>query len=370
MSTMKGIAVSISSQFFLDMMAMEVPYLTDAHTDSTFSQKNALSFAMHLLTNINPKDPKSLLAGEVPGMRSESTTLLYSAKATKTTDSPADYTPPAEVFKPEVSAPSSQIPEGGEPAAGAEKDPNADAGNPAGNSADNSNGQAPDGGKTVAPAERKKAVFIYHSHNRESFLSELKDRGINSPDLAFDAKTNITLVGKRLSEKIEQLGIGTVHSNVDYPSSVQSFNYAKSYAYSSKTVKEVLAAHRDVRLVFDVHRDSLQRDRTTVRINGKDYAQIYFVVGKRNPNWEENSDFANTIHTKLEESYSGISRGVFGKSSHGNAEYNQSLSPNSILMEIGGPYNTLEEMYRTADLLAGIIAEIYWEAEKVSAPAR
>ena len=38
-------------------------------------------------------------------------------------------------------------------------------------------------------------------------------------------------------------------------------------------------------------------------------------------------------------------------------------------MEIGGPYNTLEEMYRTADLLAELIADVYRQAEKVNATA-
>mgnify|MGYP001196911739 FL=1 len=99
------------------------------------------------------------------------------------------------------------------------------------------------------------------------------------------------------------------------------------------------------------------------------YAQVYFIVGTKNPNWKKNAEFANRIHKLLEQRMPGISRGVYAKSHNGNAEYNQSLSPNSILMEIGGPYNTLEEMYRTADLLAELIADVYRQAEKVNATA-
>jgi stage II sporulation protein P len=43
-----------------------------------------------------------------------------------------------------------------------------------------------------------------------------------------------------------------------------------------------------------------------------------------------------------------------------------------VLIEIGGIENTLEECYRTADILAEVIAEIYWEsrdARKADSPA-
>jgi stage II sporulation protein P len=47
-----------------------------------------------------------------------------------------------------------------------------------------------------------------------------------------------------------------------------------------------------------------------------------------------------------------------------NGEYNQSVAPDSVLIEIGGVDNTLKECYRTADVLAKIIAELYWENEE------
>ena len=55
-------------------------------------------------------------------------------------------------------------------------------------------------------------------------------------------------------------------------------------------------------------------------------------------NWPANS----TI--KLNELYAGLSKGVFRKSrAMGNGEYDQSLSPNSLLIEIGGVDNTFAE---------------------------
>jgi stage II sporulation protein P len=199
-------------------------------------------------------------------------------------------------------------------------------------------------------------------------LPELKSKNITNPDLAYDKDINVTLVGQRLKTKIESYGIPVMQSTADYPATVPSFQYAKSYAYSAQTVKDALARNSSLSMIFDIHRDSLARDKTTVRIGNQDYAQVFFVVGKKNPQWERNSQFANSIHTKLERLKPGISRGVYGKDANGNGEYNQSLSPNSMLIEIGGPYNTLEELYRTADLLAEVIAELHRDAVKVTAP--
>jgi stage II sporulation protein P len=351
MPAMKGVAVALSSHFFVDMLAMEVPHLKGEETESALSQKNVMTFLVEYLTGVNPNDPRSLLAGTVPGLKGDSATVLFSSKTASSVHMPFDSTPPSEVFQ--ETAETSTLPK--EQTGAGTQEP---AANPV--------------SEPAKPASLstggKKVVFIYHSHNRESFLPELKN--VKSPDLAYHSDVNITKVGKRLAEKLEDLGIGAQHSETDYPSTVKSFEFAKSYAYSNKTVKEALATNKDIKMVFDIHRDSLDRDRTTATIDGKDYAQIFFVVGKRNPDWEENSEFAGKLHAKLEKGFPGISKGVFGKSSHGNAEYNQSLFSSSVLIEIGGPYNTMEEMNRTADLLASVVADMYWDAEKVSVPVQ
>jgi len=36
------------------------------------------------------------------------------------------------------------------------------------------------------------------------------------------------------------------------------------------------------------------------------------------------------------------------------------------LIEFGGYDNTLEELYRTADVVAEVFSEFYWDAEKVN----
>ncbi|MBW7460497.1 stage II sporulation protein P, partial [Paenibacillus sepulcri] len=208
----------------------------------------------------------------------------------------------------------------------------------------------------------RNVVFIYHSHSRESWFPEVK-----STKTAESATTNITLLGKRLADKLQANGIGALHSSEDYVTAIKNYNWALSYKYSKKTVTEALAVNKDLKFFFDIHRDSQHRKETTTTIGGKSYAQVFFIIGHANPDWRKNEAFAGEIHEALESRYPGISRGIWGKTTaSGNGEYNQSVSPDSVLIEVGGVDNTLEESYRTIDALAKVITEIYWNAEKVN----
>ncbi|HEY0827567.1 MAG TPA: stage II sporulation protein P, partial [Bacilli bacterium] len=74
--SMKGFASSLSTEFFLDMMGMELPYINKGERPSSFSQKNVSWFVFKFLTDVNPHDPKSLMAREVPGMNKEQMIVL------------------------------------------------------------------------------------------------------------------------------------------------------------------------------------------------------------------------------------------------------------------------------------------------------
>lgn len=211
----------------------------------------------------------------------------------------------------------------------------------------------------------KKVVFIYHTHNRESFLPELDTNEANE---AYDQKTNVTLVGKQLGKELENLGIGTVVSTKDYWPELE--HWSLSYKYSLETVQAALKQNDDYRFIFDIHRDANVREKTTVKIDKQDYAAVYFIIGESNKNYKQNKEFALQIHNSLEKLYPGLSKGIYEKqkTSGTNGEYNQFVSPYSLTIEIGGVYNTLEEEYRTARALAEAVADVYWQAEKVDAP--
>ena len=91
---------------------------------------------------------------------------------------------------------------------------------------------------------------------------------------------------------------------------------------------------------IDIHRDSLKKDKTYIRIGDKDYAKVLFIVGLENENYNENLEFTNKINDKLNEYYPGLSKGIYKKEGPGvNGVYNQDNSRHTILIEIGGVEN-------------------------------
>ncbi|PWV98401.1 stage II sporulation protein P [Paenibacillus cellulosilyticus] len=382
-STMKGFAANVSGAMFSDMLEMEVPAFKSDHdhaSDSVLSTKQVSAFLLQLVTDINPNNPQSLLAREMPGLSSDEPFLIRKGSGNETAVGPEDH-PPIPDNTPSGSTNSTgNTSNNGTSGTGASTvDPHDpvpdetddtpdttthDTAAPGG--ADKT--QTPPADDTNPPAKSTddKLVFIYHSHNRESWFPVVGGES-NDPT---SSKQNITLVGKRLASKLEELGLGASDSDYDYPTKIKNYKWALSYKYSRTIVQEALATNKDLKYIFDIHRDSQKRKYTTTTINGKDYAQVYFIIGQENPNWRQNEKLATNIHKALEAKYPGISRGVWGKTSkEGNGEYNQSLSNGSVLIEIGGVDNTLEESYRTADALAEIIADLYWgDAKKVTAP--
>lgn len=340
--SMKRMIASVSGTFLIDMLGMESQAL-QREEGSVFSSGRIGTYLAQLLLQVNPVEPRTFLASALPGFRADAAVAVAapSGGPGEATDHGVDPSGGAEApSQPPITQPEpAGVPAGEKPALLPEK-------------------------LTTAG---KKVVFVYHSHPRESWIPEL---GVKTAAEASDEKKNITLVGKRLADKLEDAGIGAVHSGEDYLKTVPKYNWNFSYKYSLQTVQDVFSRNKDIEFLFDIHRDSQKREITTAEIGGVSYAKVLFVVGKKNEKWEQNEAFAKRLHEKLEAEFPGISRGILDKGGGtGHAEYNQSVSPNSILIEFGGIYNTLEESYRTADVMAKAVSSLYWEAEKVNAAA-
>lgn len=204
-------------------------------------------------------------------------------------------------------------------------------------------------------------IYIYHTHNRESFLPYLKNA--NKPQEAYHSFVNMTLVGEMLGEALERQGVGTKVDSTDIVGelSLRGLDYSSSYLLSGELVKTASDENKDLEIFLDLHRDSLRRDFTTIELNGENYAQLLFVVGTGHEDFAKNLSFAHTVHNLLSKQHPGLSKGILEKDkTQGNGVYNQDLSPNSIIVEIGGVDNTVEEIHRTVEALADVLSEYYW----------
>lgn len=199
--------------------------------------------------------------------------------------------------------------------------------------------------------EKEPVVYIYHSHNIESFIPEIPTQ------LAYSDTENVTLVGKELSRALKEMQINSIHDETDIARILKQrgLNFQDSYKVSRENLQKVLAENDSIRMVFDIHRDSTKRRESTIEMKGQDYARIKFVVSTMSGNYETNKTFATQLHEQLEKLYPGLSLGVIEKEGEPKNTYNQELHDNSVLLEVGGIENTLEEMYRAMDVFAEVL---------------
>ncbi|WP_339228181.1 stage II sporulation protein P [Oceanobacillus sp. FSL K6-2867] len=331
---------------FYNLLSMENRAFKQAFPEDRQLPKLS-SVLFQVATNLKPDDPRSLLGNEIPGFSIYDRQILIAGEGTNYTNLPFESSPPLEEVLRDREA---LIDDPKEGKAQNEEEPKKDTED-----------------KTPA-TDDKKVVYIYNTHTRESFLPHLPD--VTDPDLAFHGEVNITKVSDHLAKALEDKGIGAQveDADIDKVLNDKGMNRSQAYDASREFVEEAIAMNDEIRYVFDLHRDSVRKDVTTKEINGKSYARIMFVVGMEHPEHEKNIKIASELHDLIEEKYPGLSRGVVPKQGSGvDGIYNQDLSQNAVLIEMGGVDNNLDELYRSADAVADIFSDYYWDAEEVQA---
>ena len=201
-------------------------------------------------------------------------------------------------------------------------------------------------------------VLIYHTHTTESYLPYGDKFDEEYPVRSRDPERNMTAVGDAICEALSEQGIASVHDCKvhDYP------QYTGAYYRSADTIMEDMGEYPSIKIVLDIHRDGIieeDGDATapSIQINGKSAAQFMIITGCDNgefdmPNYMENFKLACLLQNTAEKLYPNLARSVL----FDYRNYNQSLSSNILLIEIGSQGNSLEEAVYTGELLGNIIA--------------
>jgi stage II sporulation protein P len=330
-------ANQVNGKMLYQLMAWENHHFLSIEDNLTASPK-LTNLIFKLSSNINLNDPRSLLGRELPGFDQFDGKILVAGQGSNYTNMPFESSPPLEIMKAEREASLQNI-EG----------------------IDKGNEDNIPSNPSLTTGD-KKVVHLYFTHNRESYLPYLQ--GVTDPNLAYHSQLNVTKIGDQLKESLEARGIGT---SIDKSDIMGSVKMASTYQKSGELVQTAMASNTELEYFIDIHRDARRKDKTTVMINGKAYAQLAFVIGGKNPNHEKNEKLARDLHNLLEEKYKGLSWGIHMNQGAGqNGVYNQNLSENVILVEFGGVDNTFEELNRSADALADVFSEYFWQAEKVN----
>lgn len=199
-------------------------------------------------------------------------------------------------------------------------------------------------------------MLIYHTHTTESFLksiNELKMKGI--PSRTTDSRYNVVRVGNALISNLKKYKINILHDTI-----IHDKDYNTSYANSLKTLTEYVDKYSSLKMTIDLHRDAAgdQKLRVAKTINGSSVAQIMFVVGtdsrQSNPKWRENLKLAVKIQARLNEICPGVAKPIYLS----QKRYNQHLTGGSVIIEIGGDGNVIDECVRSTSYLARAINDV------------
>ena len=203
-------------------------------------------------------------------------------------------------------------------------------------------------------------ILILHTHGTEAYSAEGQSSYTPSDSFrSVDTSENVVAVGRVMADTFAAAGIPTLHCTDMFDRD----SYRDAYTYSARAVREYLAAHPSIRIVLDVHRDSIVRsDNTKIRpvteVDGMDIAQFMIVTGTdfkgaNHPDWQNNLNFALKIQKNMTDYSSTLCRAINLR----GAGFNQQYAPGSLLLEVGSCGNTLLQAKRTAVLVAAAITE-------------
>lgn len=201
-------------------------------------------------------------------------------------------------------------------------------------------------------------IFIYSTHDEEEYY----DSNLQFYNIVPTVKTAQYI----LQDYLNDYNLETIVENRSIKDVLvqNNWNYARSYDASRFLVTDIINSN-NFDLIIDLHRDSGLKSRTTLEYNNKNYAKFLFIIGGENPKYEANLGVANKLNELLENKIPGISFGVRVKSGIGvNGVYNQDLSNNLLLIELGGQYNEIEELNNSLEILSKCILE-YLEGESI-----
>lgn len=195
-------------------------------------------------------------------------------------------------------------------------------------------------------------VYIYNTHQLEEYSS------ITPYD--YSVNPNVMIASYIMREKLEKNGISSVveTNNVKEYLDQNNMSYNNSYHATEYFARTMQNKYPSIKYLIDIHRDSVSYDKTYTEIDGKGYARILLVTGLEHTTAENNIGFAEKLDEIIKEKYPGLSRGVLKKTGAPiYGVYNQNLNGKSVLIELGGVDNKIEEVYNTIEALSECLKE-------------
>ena len=193
-------------------------------------------------------------------------------------------------------------------------------------------------------------VYLYNTHQLETY----SNIGLENANVT----PNVMMTSYLLAEKLNSNGINTIVEDTNVAEFIRISNLDSDGFYSATRlfIKDAINDNSTIKYFIDLHRDSVSKDISTCTIDNKNYARILFVLGSSNPTANENKQLMQDLDSIADSLYPGLSRGIYEKSTpNWPLVYNQDLNNGVILIEVGAKENTIDEVLNTTDALSNIL---------------
>jgi len=192
-------------------------------------------------------------------------------------------------------------------------------------------------------------VFLFNSHTEERF---------------YDGVSDVIDITKAMAEVFEANGVPVFREyRVTHHWLNENwgpFQHALSYDATRIFLEERKYQMPSLQFFFDIHRDARISDPWRT-IDGVDLARLQFIIGaRRNPNYRQNLEVANSMANFLEEWQPGIMRYnpiAVHTRLDSEARFNQDMHPNIQLLEFGDEFTPFHAAKNSARIFAEAMSQ-------------
>lgn len=183
-------------------------------------------------------------------------------------------------------------------------------------------------------------IYIFNTHQTEEYAKT-----------AYNITPTVVTASDILHDELKKLGLTSLVETRDVIKEVnkRGYDYSGTYTVSFENLKLRKKQNSSIEYYFDMHRDSVTGQAARVTINKKKYATVMFLIGANHDNYRQNLKNVKIMEKYLKKKYPGLVRETYIQRKW---TYNQWYSPKMFLVELGGPDNTLEEIYNTTKALS------------------
>ena len=192
-------------------------------------------------------------------------------------------------------------------------------------------------------------IYVYNTYQTDKY-----ERSNNN---SYSVNPTVREASLIFKEYLEKEGLSTLveQRNVAKTLKENKLNYNNIYKASRILLESSYNEYKTLKYFIDLGRSETGNNKI-ITLNEKEYAPILFIIGTDNNNYLKNQTLANKLHTKINAKIKDLSKISLRGGTGYQGIYNEDFNANTLLIQVGGKENTINEVTNSLQILAQIMA--------------